>query len=546
MLMDFDTTPYRKEKEVTSFGRALGIFYCVYVVFLFLLNSPSMEITSFGQLQSFLWQLSFIQAVSIPLALITTPIALGISHKQKPDEIWFSLVSTILLSVFMQVSHLYFESVLFVVLTVLLFYAYGHEDLNYYKDVAETKQITVSPNQLKENPFDLGLLASLIDKIMTYEGTAEFVNSLNKLMKEVTMYFEVQAQERISRNNHENNFTDKLARPLNTLVEDASNALTKIAGEASLFRELTTGEVLKVKKIDAYIPPIKRIVDVQGEQKSAGVKHYIICSRTGHGKTTLMKNFMRFHEDFAYLVVDRHSEYASIIDNTEVIALDKVINISELDRILSQIPKTELTSDRSLLREAQVFSLEQQFNFTVDRLLSEAFVEETAKKLFGGKSIILQPGAIPEMIYTRITHDIIGRIFEKKMQDKVQQGLVFVNEEAQNSFEVTDDGTERNKAHILIKVVMEGRKYNTSLINISSDPGSIPKNIKDNSILIIGSIGTPAIKQLVGEKLGMIYIRYIQELPIGYFFIDEVEADGNYIVFPNHFGSGEGMKIIAV
>lgn len=550
MLMDIDRTPYHKEREIINFGRALVIFYSVYVVFLFLLNSPSLEITSFNQLQSFLWTLLSIQSVSMPLALITAPIVIGISHKQKPDEIWFAFISAILLFVFTQTTQLYLESAFFIVLIFLLLYAYGKESLEFYtvKDIVEPKQIASpsNPNQPRESFFDTNLFSSLIDKIMAYKGTADFVNSLNRLMKEVTVYLEVQAQEKINKANQENNVTEKLSRPLYILADEASKSLNKIADEASLFRELRTGEVLKVKRLEEYVPPIKRIVEIQGVQKSAGVKHYLICSRTGHGKTTLMKNFMKFHGDFAYFVVDRHSEYSGIIDSSEVIVLDKVIDISELDRILSQIPRTELTTDRSLLREAQVFSLEQQFNFAVDRLLSESFVEDVANKLFKGQSIILQPGTVPEMIYTRITHDIIGKIFERKMKGKMQQGLVFVNEEAHNSFEVNEEGMERNKAHVLIKIVMEGRKYNTSLINISSDPENIPKNIKDNSILILGSIGTPAIKKLVGEKLGMIYIRYIHEIPIGYFFIDEAGEDGNYIVFPNHFGSSEGMKILAV
>jgi hypothetical protein len=256
-----------------------------------------------------------------------------------------------------------------------------------------------------------------------------------------------------------------------------------------------------------------------------------------------MKNFMRVHEDFAYLIFDRHSEYRDVVENSEVLVLDEVIDSGELDRIVSQVPRTELTSDRSLLREAQVFSLEQQFNFAVDRLLTPGFLDGLASKLFGGRSVILQPGKMADLIYTRIVHDVVSNVFERKMRKRVRQGLVIVNEEAQNSFEVTEGGKERNKGHILLKVVMEGRKYDTSLINISSDPDSVPKSIMDNSVLILGSIGTAAIKRLVGEKLGMIYVRYINELPLGFFFIDEVDFEGNYIVFPNDFG--EGMELLA-
>jgi hypothetical protein len=76
-----------------------------------------------------------------------------------------------------------------------------------------------------------------------------------------------------------------------------------------------------------------------------------------------------------------------------------------------------------------------------------------------------------------------------------------------------------------------------SLINITSNPESIPTTVKNNSTLIVGSIGTPAIKKLIGEKLGMIYIRFISEQPMGQFFTDEVDEDGDYVTFSNLFAA---------
>ena len=499
MLIYVDNTPYRKAKVIMNFGRGFGIFYSAYVVFSFLLQSPNLEVTSFNDIQTLFWSLLSIQLISIPPALITTPIVVGMSNKKKPDEVWFSLIATVLMFISTQAAKLYFESAFFIILAILLLYVYGKEDLDKYSAIGEAGQLDdLRTSQLGGNPVSS---YSLID----------------------------------------NDISDRLSQPLRILGEEAAKSLNRIADEATIFREMTTGEVLKVIKLKGYVPSLNRIVEVQGIEKNAGVKHYIISSRTGHGKTTLMKNFMRIYKDFAYLVLDRHAEYHGIIDTSTTVLLDKNINVSELDRILLQIPKTELTNDRSLLREANVFSLEQQFNFAVDRLLTEAFVNSIIEELFTGQSIIVQPGTISEMIYTRITNDIVEKIFKRKMTEKVGQGIIVVNEEAQNAFEVNEDGMERNKAHPLIKIVMEGRKYNTSLINISSDPENIPKIIKDNSVFILGSIGTPAIKKLVGEKLGMIYVRCIHELPIGQFFIDEVNENGNYVVFPNHFDSGKGI-----
>ncbi|MFH0896530.1 MAG: hypothetical protein V1850_00570 [Candidatus Bathyarchaeota archaeon] len=541
MLMYEDNTPYQRPREIINFGRGFGIFYSAYVAFLFLLQSPNLEVTSFSSVQAFLWTLLSIQSISIPLALITTPIAIGISHKQKPDELWFSFIAAVIIFISTQVTKLYLESVFFIILAALLLYVYGKEDP--YSIIGATGQSeNLRTTQLNGNQPDNS--SSLIDKIAMYKGTAELLNLLNRLMTEAIAFIDMKARAGISKDDQENDVSDKLPQPLRTFGEEAANSLNRIADEATALRELTTGEVLKVIRLKEYVPSLNRIVKVQGIEKNAGVKHYIISSRTGHGKTTLMKNFMRFHRDFAYLVIDRHAEYQGIIDTSTTVLLDKNIDVSELDRILAQIPKTELTNDRSILREAHVFSLEQQFNFAVDRLLTEAFVKSIAEKLFIGQTVIVQPGAIPELIYTRIAHDIVERIFERKMTEKIGQGIVVVNEEAQNSFEVNEDGMERNKVHPLIKIVMEGRKYNTSLINISSDPENIPKNIKDNSVFILGSIGTPAIRKLVGEKLGMIYVRCIHELPIGQFFIDEVDENNNYIVFPNHFGSSKGMEIL--
>jgi hypothetical protein len=513
MLLEADRTPYAKTGGTKNFTKAFGIFYSVYMVFLFLLHSPSLEVTNFLDLHAFLLTLGSIQSISAPLALITAPIAIGISHKQKPDRMWFAFISAALLFVFMQVTQYYVESLVFAALVPLLFYAYGKERLLPPATPAAGVAGSGAPGLASPDR-----LTGILDG---------FVTAVDRFSGAVSSYLEVQT-----------------ARSSDEVVDKLGQPLAKLAAEATLYRELTTGEVLKVRP-EEFVPPLRRLVEVDGEYKSTGIKHYIICSRTGHGKTTLMKNLMEAHQDFAYLIVDRHSEYATIADGSEVLVLDTVFDPAELERIVTQVPRTELTSDRSILREAQVFSLEQQFNFAVSRLMTPEFLEDLAEKLFRGTTIILQPGHMSELVFTRLAHDLIATVFERKMQRQVPQGLVIVNEEAQNSFEITENGMERNKSHILIKLVMEGRKYQTALINISSDPEGVPKNVKDNSTLILGSIGTPALKRMVGEKLGMIYIRYIHELPLGYFFIDEVDFEGNYIVFPNDFTSVEGVKVLA-
>ncbi len=521
MLFSRDKTPYKREDSYREFGVGFVTFYCVYVIILFMQLSPKLDVASFTQLISFFSGLLNIQILSLPFALITTPIAIGVAHKGKPSEIWFSFVSSLLLLIFAAYLSYLVEASFFAVLSLLLFWSYASENLSQ----------TTSPTA-SESKAPLRELLDEGDSTIRKPGEANpdgitrLADTLSTLAEEASLYFKIKATEAYG----ETDSRGDASKLLDTILRP----LTTIAREAELFRELKTGEILKVKKIDDYVPPIKRIVTMDGKEKNAGVIHYLICSRTGHGKTTLMKNFIKTHADFSYMILDRHHEYGD-----SAIRLDAVLDVSELDRILAQVPGSELVSGRSILREAQVFSLEQQFDRAVDSILSDKFMNDITEPLFRGQNVILQPGTVPEMIYSRIAQGIVRKVLERKMQKREERGIVVVNEEAQNSFEVTEDGLERNKAHPLLNVIFEGRKYNVSIINITSDPENIPKNIKDNSILILGSIGAPAIKRMVGEKLGMIYIRYIYELPVGYFFMDQPDSDGQYVVFPNHLGNRE-------
>jgi len=476
MMMERDETPYRNQKSARNFLGVLSMLYSVYVIALFMLLSPSLDVSNFTELTSFMWTFSTIQAISIPLALITTPIVIGVEHKKKPTTIWVSFVSSLLLLFVMCYVGFYVEAIFFAGLSVLLFYSYAQEKLDFMEEQAGGKaHMRGLKKEELANPQS--------------QGPNTFV-------------------------------LDQIAKPLKAL-----------AREVELIREVRTGEVLRVKKVDSFLPSIRRTIDLDGITMDVGVKHFLVSSRTGHGKTTLMKNFMETYKDMAFFVIDRHSEY-----DGDHISLDKVVNIDDLEHILKQMPGQGLTADRSILREAQVFSLEQQFDRVLTEILPEEFVDDVAQSLFHGQNVVIQPGEVPSMIYNRLVNSIIRQFFEKKISSKARQAVVIVNEEAQNSFEVTQEGWERDRAHPLLKVVLEGRKYNVSLVNVTSDPDNVPKNIKDNSYLILGSIGTPAIKRMVGEKLGMIYIRYIYELPTGYFFLDEPDSDGQYIVFPNIAG----------
>ena len=506
-IMTRDDTPYKKGNSYKKFFSTLVMFHSVYTIVFFMLFSLNFDFTNYGELMGFLRTFLNIQVLSLPLALVTTPIVLGVEHKQKPSVIWVSFISSTLLFIFMSYLKFYAEAVFFILLSILVFYCYAQEKLEFIEYPVKEK--------------------NLFNRLFKPEvhGQEEFYNSLRVLAKQAASFVELKKLELTrppdSRLHEGDSFLlDRIVRPLEA-----------IAREAELFREVKTGEVLKVRKMNGYLPSLKRMVNVKGIMKDAGVKHYLISSRTGHGKTTLIKNLMNRCEEFAFLVIDRHSEYS-----TPSIILDEVLDVTALERILKQLPGIGLTADRSILREAQVFSLEQQFDRVLDDILPKELVNETAQSLFQGQNVIIKPGKIPHLIYNRIINNVVAQIFDEKMQSGEKQPIAIVNEEAQNSFEVTEDGQERNRTHPLLKVILEGRKYNVSLINITSDPDHIPKPVKDNSILILGSIGTPAIKRMVGEKLGMIYIRYIYELPIGYFFMDEPDIDGRYIVFPNHFG----------
>ena len=119
-----------------------------------------------------------------------------------------------------------------------------------------------------------------------------------------------------------------------------------------------------------------------------------------------------------------------------------------------------------MLREAQVFSLEQQFNSFLKNIIPEETISKILRSMYLGQNVILKQNSMPDIVYTHVSHSIIKRIFEKKRKIKTKR-FVIINEEAQNSFDVTEEGKEKNKGHVLLQVVCEGRKYGISLINVT-------------------------------------------------------------------------------
>ncbi len=326
-------------------------------------------------------------------------------------------------------------------------------------------------------------------------------------------------------------------------LSDISLTLKKIAAEAEFLREERTGEILRVKRHEPFTLRLDRIATIEGKAKSIGINHFLISSRTGHGKTTLVRNLANLNQNYGFLIMDRHDEYEG-----HIFQFDKEFQLEKFEGLLRQIPSSQLSSGPNMLREAQLYNVEQQFERALQETLNEEYVSQFFSRLSKGERIVLRPGSFPDLIYTRLCHRLIDEVFTrwKKMQKGAPARLriCVVNEEAQNSFSVDEQGEEKDRNHPLLRIVHEGRKYGFGIINITSNPEDVPRTVKDNSILILGSIGTPAIKRLVGEKLGMIYVRYIYELPIGDFFLDLVDENGDYGVFPNHFGNREFVDAI--
>lgn len=519
MLIETDKRPAPQQRnEPRIFLRALATFYALSVAALYLLNPNLTDLTTIPQLQSYLTQQLYTQLTAIPLALAAAAVSTITFHRLKPPEQWFALNTTLILTPLTLAADPP-AAPLFAALTTLL-------AISYRNQKTQPPPLTPQTEQTKQTQLNI------IEKLSTPE-TSNLIDSAGKLLNEYVAYLKIQSrQARIS------GASD--AQPQQAAA--ITKSLEKLANEATNLRETITGEILRVKALRTYTPQLLKTTYLHGQQRSAGVNHYLICSRTGHGKTTLMKNLMQAHGDFAFLVLDRHSEYEPTDDSGEVITLDETIDVSETERILAQIPKTKLSNEQSLIRDSIMFSIEQQFNASTERSLPPPLIREVSAKLAQGKTIILRPGAASEIAYTRISHDIIQKVFEAKIREKQTSPLAVVNEEAHNSYEIAENGMERNRAHIMVRIILEGRKYNTSLINLSSDPENVPKNIKDNSTLIIGAIGTPALKSLIGDKLGRIYIGYIHGLRTGRFFIDQVDADGDYITFPNTLSEEKAIE----
>ncbi len=461
-----------------SYTKAVAVLYCTFTSALFVVLSP--PLTSYNTVSDLLFNyvpgpLFTIQALSLLFALIATPIAWTLAGHNKPRTIWFVFAGLALFSVVTIAKGLFFEGFILICTTALLYYRYDNETLESFGEYSAISPTAIGPAM-----------------------------------------------------NGEPNVP---APPLQKI----SMSLDRLAEEAQFLREERTGEVLRVRRHENYSPQLERVARIDGFEKSVGINHYLISSRTGHGKTTLVRNLVSSYPDYGFLIMDRHDEY-----DGEIFQFDKKFDLEVFESVVEQIPASQLSSGPNMLREAQVFNLEQQFDRLVEDALDIKMVEELFSHLYRAGRIVLRPGKFPDFIYTRISHGMIEKIFEiakrTKREGDARLKIVIINEEAQNGFNVTSDGEEADKNHPLLRVIHEGRKYGVATINITSNPENVPRTVKDNSILVLGSIGTPAIKRLVGEKLGMLYVRYIYELPVGYFFLDSVDAEGNYIVFPDHFG----------
>ncbi len=469
-----------------TFPRAIAVLYCTFFAILFVALVPQpLSSYSFNDLIfTFIpYYLLPIQGTSLLLAFVAAPALWLIADQRKPRTIWFILAGIGILSV-VSLSRDIFAGTLLIGLTALLYYRYDKETMESYGDYTRLSYVT-NPNPNSDPTSTLG------------------------------------------------------KEPLQVI----SASLNKLAQEAEFLREVRTGEVLRVKRHEPYILQMERKVIIDSYEKTIGINHYLISSRTGHGKTTLVKNLVRYYQNYGFIIMDRHDEYEG-----QILQLDKEFDPEKFESLLSQLPTSSLSQAPNILRESQIFNIEQQFETLVKNGIHPKAVEEIYTRLQRQERIILRPGRFTDFIYTRICHGLISEVFQlakkRKKETDERLGFVIINEEAQNSFNVDEYGEERERNHPLLRVVHEGRKYGIAIINITSNPESIPRTVKDNSILILGSIGTPAIKRLVGEKLGMIYVRYIYELPVGEFFLDLVDSEGNYIVFPDHFGVREFIDAI--
>ncbi len=466
-----------------AFWKALAVLYCTFFAILFIVNNPPIGTMGLSDLFVFIGSLLLtMQATALLFTLVAAPVLWLLARQERPRTIWFTLIGLGLLSIVSIASNFILQGAILIAVTAMLYYRYNNETIETFGEVTPIETPT-----------------------STLTGSTAGTST----------------------------------EPMHMI----SAALRRLADEAEFLREERTGEVLRVRRQDHYALPLERIVRLDGFEKSIGINHYLISSRTGHGKTTLVRNLVNMYGDYGFLIMDRHDEYEG-----QVFQLDKEFEAEKFENIYTQLPSSQLSSGPNMLRDAQVYNVEQQFDRLIKESLRPKVVEQLFSRVYSGGRVILRPGKLPDFIYTRISHAIISEMFEtgKRMKRDQQARLriVIINEEAQNSYNVDEQGEERDRNHPLLKIVHEGRKYGVAIINVTSNPENIPRTIKDNSLLVLGSIGTPAIKRLVGEKLGMIYVRYIYELPIGDFFLDTVDKEGNYIIFPDHFGRPELIDVI--
>ncbi len=251
-----------------------------------------------------------------------------------------------------------------------------------------------------------------------------------------------------------------------------------------------------VRKMGLNIPVAISEVPILGANP-AGTPHLAIVGQTGVGKTTLTKHILKENkrvQDTTVFVFDHHLEYADIADQiiqiggerkpeaTQYFAVEEIgetfKTAQDLIRDQQRIFSQEGASPEDLAKKIQ--DIEEQTRPNVMR-----FVIETIEGLLDKEhEKILPLDSLDTVVYwivmdepwitTSVVSTILKRVLNMAIQEKVENNVILVTEEAQN---LANDRWLKNLAS-------EGRKFGLYLIAISQAPEFDPWVVSNSELLI--------------------------------------------------------------
>ncbi|RMG38675.1 MAG: DUF87 domain-containing protein [Methanobacteriota archaeon] len=250
------------------------------------------------------------------------------------------------------------------------------------------------------------------------------------------------------------------------------------------------------RKMNLNIPVSISEVPILGANP-AGSPHLAIVGQTGVGKTTLTKHILKENrrvQDTTVFIFDHHLEYSDIADQIIQIGGERKPEAT-IHFPVEEIGETFKTAQEHIRNQQSIFSREGASPEDLAKKIQDIeeqtrpnvmrFVVETIEALLDKEEEAVLPVSSLDTVVFWITMDepwitttvistILKRLLNMAIQEKVENNVIIVTEEAQN---LSNDKWLKNLAS-------EGRKFGLYLVAISQAPEFDPWVVSNSELIV--------------------------------------------------------------